>query len=118
MAKVVAFEISTQDPEKASNFYSKVFGWKVGEANWGYHPVDTGSQANGENGINGGIALGPSDYPHGVRLQLEVDSIDQALEEAKNNGAQIVREKMEFDEFYLAYIVDPVGMGVGLIEQK
>jgi hypothetical protein len=25
---------------------------------------------------------------------------------------------MEFEEFYLAYIVDPVGLGLGLIERK
>ena len=117
MAKVISFEINTQDPEKASTFYSTVFGWEVGEANWGYHPVKTG-YGKGKTGIDGGISLGPGDYPHGIRLHLEVDSIDKSLEDAKINGAQIVREKMEFDEFYLAYIVDPVGMGVGLIEKK
>jgi uncharacterized protein len=33
-------------------------------------------------------------------------------------GAQLVREKMEFDEYYLAYLVDPVGIGFGVVEQK
>ncbi|WP_433746884.1 VOC family protein [Falsibacillus pallidus] len=112
-SKVVSFEMNSQDPEKAAVFYSNVFGWTIGEPKWGYSEAIT----NG-GGINGGIAHGPSDYPHGVRLHLEVDSIDVALKEAVQNGAQIVREKMEFEEFYLAYLVDPVGVGIGLIENK
>jgi hypothetical protein len=38
--------------------------------------------------------------------------------EMTENGAMVVRDKMEFEEFYLAYIVDPVGLGLGLIERK
>lgn len=44
--------------------------------------------------------------------------MDEYIAKAKNNGAVIVRDKMEFDEFYLAYLVDPVGLGFGLIQKK
>ncbi|WP_412758586.1 VOC family protein [Lysinibacillus xylanilyticus] len=47
-----------------------------------------------------------------------MDSIDDAISKAKQNGAIIVRDKMEFDEFYLAYMVDPTGLGFGLIQNK
>ncbi|MDQ0175450.1 putative enzyme related to lactoylglutathione lyase [Bacillus chungangensis] len=30
----------------------------------------------------------------------------------------VVRDKMEFDEFYLAYLVDPTGNGIGLVQYK
>lgn len=116
MARVIGFEMSSQDPEKAAAFYSKVFGWEVGEPRWGYWPVTTGS--GDKLGIDGGISKGPSDYPHGTRMLLEVDSIDTAIIEAQQNGAMIVREKMEFEDFYLAYLVDPVGNGFGLQEKK
>ncbi|WP_225230050.1 VOC family protein [Ureibacillus galli] len=69
-------------------------------------------------GIIGGISKGPSDYPHGTRIQIEVDSIDEAVKKAIENGAKVVREKMEFDDFYLSYLVDPVGIGIGLYEKK
>jgi uncharacterized protein len=49
---------------------------------------------------------------------LVIDSIEEAIAKATENGAMVVRDKMEFDEFYLAYIVDPVGLGLGLIERK
>ncbi len=36
----------------------------------------------------------------------------------QGTGATILREKMEFDDFYLAYLVDPTGIGIGLIQHK
>lgn len=116
MGRVISFEMSSQNPEKATKFYSEVFGWEAAEANWGYWPVMTGTKE--EQGIDGGISKGPADYPHGTRIILEVDSIDDALEKSKLNGAQIIREKMDFDNFYLAYIVDPVGICFGIIQNK
>lgn len=116
MARVVLFEMNSQDPEKASAFYSSVFGWNIGEPHWDYRTVTTGPDE--VPGINGGISLGPKDYPHGIRITIEVDSIDEVIARAVGQGAQIVREKMEFDDFYLAYLADPVGLGIGLIQQK
>ena len=112
--KVVGFELSSQEPEKAAAFYANVFGWEVAEPHWDYWGVKTGD----EEGISGGISKGPNDYPHGTRLQIEVTSIDEAISQAKENGAMVVRDKMEFDRFFLAYMVDPTGLGFGLIENK
>ncbi|MDR4889704.1 VOC family protein [Fredinandcohnia sp. QZ13] len=114
MARVVGFEISSQDPEKAVQFYSTVLEWEMGEPNWGFWPVKNTDSAE----IQGGISKGPHDYPHGTRIQIEVDSIEDTITKAVDNGALIVREKMEFDEFYLAYLVDPTGVGFGLVERK
>ncbi len=116
MGRVVLFDISSQDPERTANFYSSVFGWKVAEPNWGYHPVKTGEKD--KEGIDGGISLGQTDFPHGVRLQIEVDNIDDAIQRSVDSGGQVVRGKMEFDGFYLAYLIDPVGIGFGLIQNK
>ncbi|WP_026585395.1 VOC family protein [Bacillus sp. J33] len=116
MARVVGFELNSQEPEKAAQFYSKVFGWEISEPNWEYWPVKTGDDQC--SGINGGISRGPNDYPHGTRIQIEVESIDEAISSAKDNGALVVREKMDFDNFYLAYLMDPTGLGFGLIQKK
>ncbi|UFU00729.1 hypothetical protein KO561_07280 [Radiobacillus kanasensis] len=116
MGRVVGFELSSQEPEKAVEFYSDVFGWKAAEPQWDYWAVVTGE--NHLAGINGGIGKGPSDFPQGSRIQIEVDSIDHTIKIATDKGAMIVRDKMEFADFYLAYLVDPVGNGIGLIEKK
>ncbi|MBS4213825.1 VOC family protein [Neobacillus rhizophilus] len=117
MGKVISFELNSQEPEKAAKFYSEVFGWKISEPHWDYWPVTT-DKGSGEPGMNGGISKGPSDYPHGTRIQIEVVSIEEAIAKAKQGGAMIVRDKMEFDEFFLAYLVDPTGIGFGLIQKK
>jgi predicted enzyme related to lactoylglutathione lyase len=115
MNRVVGFEISSKEPEVTTKFFEDVFGWEVGDPNDEYWPVLTGK---GANVLSGGIAKGPKDHPHGTRIQIEVDSIDETLAFAKVKGAEVVREKMEFDTFYLAYLKEPTGIGIGLIEQK
>jgi uncharacterized protein len=116
MARVVLFELSSQNPERAVQFYSTVFGWNIAEPRWDYYAVTTGS--DDRPGINGGIDLGPPDYPHGTRIIIEVDSIEEAIAKSVENGANIVREPMDFDDFHLAYLVDPTGLGFGLIQYK
>ena len=94
---VIGFELSSQNPEIAAEFYSNVFGWEIAEPHWDYWAVSTGGEES--SGINGGIAKGPHDFPHGTRIQIEVDGIDDAISKAKENGAIIVRDKMEFMSF-------------------
>ncbi len=97
MGKVVGFELNSQEHEKAAKFYSSVFGWDDSEPKWGYRDVS-------RSGIIGGIRKGPHDYPHGTRIQIEVESIDEAIFKAIDNGATVVREKLEFDDVFLAYL--------------
>ncbi|MFS0562376.1 VOC family protein [Terribacillus sp. 179-K 1B1 HS] len=108
--KVVGFELNSQDPAKAASFYANVFGWEIGEPNWGYQEVKA------DGGIGGGISKGPHDFPHGTRIQIEVEDLDKAIQAAKEEGAVVVREKMDFESFHLAYLVDPVGVGIGLVQ--
>jgi len=116
MGRVIGFELNSQEPEKAAEFYAKVFGWEIATPHWNYWALTTGDDKN--LGINGGIGKGPHDFPFGTRIQIEVDSIDEAISKAKESGAIIVRDKMEFDEFFLAYMVDPTGLGFGIIQNK
>lgn len=116
VGKVVGFELSSQAPEKAVEFYSNVFGWEFAEPQWDYWELMPNN--SGHSGLSGGISKGPNDYPHGTRIQIEVDSIDEAISSSVKHGAMVVREKMEFDDFYLAYLVDPTGLGFGLIQKK
>ena len=41
MAKVVGFEMNSQEPEKAFNFYENVFGWEVLDPVYDYWEVET-----------------------------------------------------------------------------
>lgn len=44
--------------------------------------------------------------------------MEEWIEISVELGAEIVKDKMEFDNFYLAYLVDLVGNGIGLIQNK
>lgn len=116
MNRVVLFELSSQNPEMQAKFFSTVFGWEVSEPQWGYRTAKTGS--NETLGIDGGIAQGPAEFPQGTRMQIQVHSIDESLEKAIANGAEVSQPKMDLGDFYLAYIVDPTGVHLGLIQYK
>jgi uncharacterized protein len=58
------------------------------------------------------------DFPHGTKIQIEVENMEESIEISVELCAEIVRDKMEFDNFYLAYLVDLVGNGIGLIQNK
>jgi uncharacterized protein len=116
MNRVVGFEISSQNAETQSKFYADVFGWDLAEPNWGYYPVKTGP--SDKKGIDGGIAQGPEHFPVGVRLQIQVESINESITKAVEHGATVVQDVMDFGDFKLAYIVDPLGVHYGLIENK
>ncbi|MFE5321499.1 VOC family protein [Paenibacillus sp. NPDC056579] len=64
MGKVAGFELNSQDTDKATEFYSNVFGWEVSEPSRGYCTVSTG-------GISGGITKGP----HDLALEFKLKSI-------------------------------------------
>jgi predicted enzyme related to lactoylglutathione lyase len=54
----------------------------------------------------------------GVRLQIQVDSIEDSIAKAVEHGATVIQGKMDFDDFALAYIVDPLGVHYDLIQYK
>ncbi|MFC5467259.1 VOC family protein [Cohnella suwonensis] len=116
MNPVVLFELSSQDPDRQAQFFSTVFGWEVSEPNWGYRTAKTG--AGESQGIDGGIAQGPSEFPQGTRVQIQVENIDVSIAKALENGATVSQDKMDLGDCYLAYVVDPVGVQLGLIQYK
>jgi predicted enzyme related to lactoylglutathione lyase len=57
MNRVVHFEIHADDVDRASTFYSNVFGWSIKkwEGDFEYSIVMTAEQDSEEHGIDGGI---------------------------------------------------------------
>ncbi|SFS70924.1 VOC family protein [Paenibacillus sp. BC26] len=116
MNRVVLFELGSQDPEGATTFYSNVFDWTMGDPNWDYWPVKTGSSES--DGIDGGIARAPKDVSQRVQVTIQVASIEDTIAKAVENGAKLDLDKMDFGNFYLAYLFDPQGIRFGLIQHK
>jgi uncharacterized protein len=114
-SRVVHFEIPAEDPERAVQFYTNAFGWKIQKWNGPqeYWLVDTG---DGEPGINGGIMRRTPPFDRVVNT-VNVDNIDAASARVKEFGATLVGEKMNIpDVGYLQYAQDPDGNIFGMMQ--
>jgi uncharacterized protein len=87
MSRPVHFEIPAQDPERAKQFFSKVFGWQFQQAMPDYHFALTGEGM----GIDGAIMKRPGP----VTNSILVDSIDEYMTKVEQHGGTIVVPKTE-----------------------
>src|SRR5260370_15031872 len=115
MSRVIHFEIPASDPERASAFYKKVFGWKVEK--WPgpmeYWMVTTG--AEGAPGINGGL-MKNTDVKTTTNT-IGVDSVDAAVETVKKAGGKLVMPKTAIPTVgYFAYLTDTEGNLFGVMQ--
>jgi hypothetical protein len=116
MSRVIHFEIPANDPDKLSDFYKKVFGWKFEK--WGgpmeYWMVNTG--AEGQPGINGGFMRKQGPVT-GTTNTIGVESLDESVKSVKNAGGKVVMEKTPIPTVgYFAYLQDPEGNIFGVMQ--
>jgi predicted enzyme related to lactoylglutathione lyase len=109
MSRVVHFEVMAEDPARAVEFYTKVFGWQV--TKWDgpedYWLITTGADA--EAGINGAIAHSRGE-PALVNT-IDVSSVDEFAEKVVANGGKVVVPKMAIPGVgYLIYCQDTEGI--------
>lgn len=119
MGKIVHIEIPAPDLEKAREFYSKLFGWKVrmmpemDYADW--------SPEEGEEGaVGGGFSKQAKPSRDGALLYIGVDDIETKLTEIETAGGKTVTPKTKIsDEFgYFALFTDVFGNQLGLWSAK
>jgi len=113
---VVHWELWSQDPEKVSSFYAKVFDWKIQHIpELNYRLVDTG----GAGGINGGIMKpqeGP--WPGNMALYIDVDDLAAYRQKITEAGGKIVVPEMEVPGVgYFCLFEDPDGRVLGIWKQ-
>lgn len=114
MPRVIHFEISADDPERAHKFYSEVFGWKFNkwEGPMPYWLVETGP--SDQPGINGGLFVRRGPMTGHVN-SIDVPSVDDFVERIKSHGGKCVLEKMAIPGVgWLAYCEDTEGSIFGL----
>jgi predicted enzyme related to lactoylglutathione lyase len=116
MARIVHFDITAEDAERAIQFYEKVFGWKFTkwEGPMEYWLINTGPQD--EPGIDGGLSKreGPDAQ---IVNTLEVKSIDSTLDEIVKAGGKILRPKGTIPGVgYFAQCTDTEGTLFGVME--
>jgi predicted enzyme related to lactoylglutathione lyase len=110
---VVYFEIGCRDSAKTREFYADLFDWQITEAG----PASV-IQTNGEKGIDGHItSLGhePENY---VTFYVEVDDLQAYLDKATALGGKMLVPPIEIPTGRFAWLSDPDGNIVGLLQPK
>lgn len=110
---ITHLEIPVSDLDKATAFYSKVFGWQIAEMEGfeGYPMFQS------PNGVSGGALTQREAGFTQPRSMVEVDSIDEAMLQATEQGATVVIAKAEITPTsWWAVFADPDGNHVGLYE--
>src|SRR5580692_3097198 len=104
MNRVVHFEIHAKDLDKAQQFYSHVFGWKItdlGAQMGNYRMVETGENTPDTKwpGINGGITPRMGDAPidgqavNAFVCTISVDNLDTYIDKVKSAGGTMALDK-------------------------
>jgi predicted enzyme related to lactoylglutathione lyase len=116
MPRPVHFEIPAADPQRAIDFYSKIFGWtfQKWEGPTDYWLITTGPGS--EPGINGGL-MPRRDPAQPCVNTIGVESVDQTLEAVVKNGGSIALVKMPVPGVgWLAYCKDTDGHIFGIMQ--
>lgn len=123
MGKIVHFEIPTDDPKRAREFYQKVFGWQMNVMDDMDYTIamtgPTGEKGPEEPGfINGGI-MKRNDLVKVPDIVVEVDSIDDIIKTIEESGGKMVSKKMPVGNMgFTAYFTDTEGNLTGLWEMN
>ncbi len=108
---IVHFEIPADDPERASAFYSKLFGWTIEkdasmpDAEYWMIRTNSGDQGGPGGGLMRRLAPGQQ-----IVNYIGVESIDQYLARAQELGASVLVPKTEVMSYgWFAHLTDPEG---------
>jgi len=115
---MVHFNIQADDPQRAMDFYTKVFGWKFEEAPGGVEYWLANTDDPGELGVSAGVGIR---YP-GTRFNafvnmFSVDDIDAYVVKIKLNGGKTLAPKIAVSGVgYYVPCQDTEGNAFGLLE--
>jgi len=118
MPRISYLDFSADDPDRAVNFYSRVFGWQINK--WDgpkeYWEIKTGE--SNEPGINGGLSkrerIGEWTTPY-----INIPSIDQYINKIESNGGKIIQPKTAIPSIgYTLIFKDTESNTIGLFEEN
>ena len=120
---VVHFEIPADNVKKLSQFYIKLFGWKIVKMPgpteyWGIQTVPVDKQGMLlRNGVNGGM-IKRQNPEHKPVNYIAVESVDEYNKKIEELGGRIVVPKMEVPSVgWWALALDPDGNSFAIMEE-
>ena len=119
---IVHFEIPADDVQKLSNFYSKLFGWKIEKMPgpveyYGIETVPVNEKGNlVRTGVNGGI-MKRQNPEHKPVNYVAVESVDDYAKKIAELGGRVLVPKMEVPGIgWWAMALDPDGNQFAILQ--
>jgi len=120
--RVVHFEIQVDQPERAMDFYQKVFGWNFQK--WGeqaYWMIMTAPKESTEHGINGGLLPRPTNTPakecgtNAFTCTIQVENFDETAMKIAQAGGIVAMPKFAISGMaWQGYFLDTEGNVFGV----
>ncbi len=124
MNRVVHFEIQADEPERAVEFYTKVFGWHIEQwpgLGYDYWMVMTADKDSKEPGISGGLLKRPVALAkdtcgsNAFVCTMQVDDYDVIAEKILAAGGKVAMPKFTIaDMAWQGYFIDTEGNTFGV----
>jgi predicted enzyme related to lactoylglutathione lyase len=108
------FEIPVDDPERAANFYSAVFGWTIQAFPGAPTYYGLASTGDAQPGIDGAL-MQRGEGNTGTRITMSVDSIEDASAKIEAEGGKVLQGKTPIPNMgYFAICEDTEGNDIGI----
>ena len=123
MDKVVHFEIPYDNKDRASKFYSEIFGWKLVDVPEMEYTLihtaktDKNNMVAEKGAINGGL-FHRNDSARQSIVVVGVKSIDETIKKVVSAGGKIVTRKQPIPNGSYARVADSEGNVIGLADES
>jgi predicted enzyme related to lactoylglutathione lyase len=113
---VVHVEVVGKDGHALRGFFGEMFGWKFGAP---MGPTDY-SVLEDQEGVGGGVGVGPEGYPGHVTFYVQVADVGAALEKAETLGGTRMMgpDAMPDVGIVIGLCTDPEGHVIGLMSPQ
>ena len=115
MPTIVHFDIATDNPERAKEFYESLFDWKMinPPEMTDYYLIET-KDLDGNSGVGGGLGK-RGDSSQKITSYIGVDSIEKYTNKVSQLDGSVVQPKMSVPGWgYLSICMDTEGNTFGL----
>ena len=115
MPTIVHFDIASDNPQRARQFYESLFGWNFQSppGMTDYYLFET-ENLDGNKSVGGGLGK-RGDPSQKITAYIGVDAIDEYSRKVEELGGKVVQSKMSVPGWgYLAICIDTEGNTFGL----
>ena len=106
-----------KDMDESIKFYREVMGFKI-DSQYDLGPAGTITLLKGEGETMVELIKNPTDEPGLFSMGMDVEDINATLKELKSKGAKITMEPMPITVGTLAFLEDPNGVRIALIQHN